>query len=152
MIHEITAQAFEPMSHSDGTEAPIVDRLRKDGDLTISLVATVDDQVVGHIAFSPITIDDTHDGWYGLGPVSVRPDLQRTGIGSRLIGEGLSQLKSLGASGCALIGNPAYYGRFGFRSDGKLRYRDLPDRYVQWLSFSSESASGVLRFASAFEQ
>jgi putative acetyltransferase len=150
-IHELTLKAFEPMSFSDGTEAPIIDQLRKDGDLTISLVATKGREIVGHIAFSPVTIGGEHGGWYGLGPVSVRPDRQKSGIGSCLINEGLLHLKELGAVGCVLIGNPDFYSRFGFRSDGNLIYDEVPAQYVQWLSFGTHSATGVLKFAPAFE-
>lgn len=150
-IHRLTVRAFEPMSFSDGTEAAIIDQLRKDGDLTVSLVAVERNQIVGHIAFSPVTIGGRHGGWYGLGPVSVRPDLQKKGIGSKLIREGLAQLKDRGAAGCALIGSPEYYSRFGFKSDGSLTYQDVSSRYVQWLSFGSSSASGLLNFAHAFE-
>lgn len=151
-IYDLTVKAFEPMSYSAGTEAPIIDGLRKDGDLTVTLVAVEDKEIVGHIAFSPITINSRHNGWYGLGPVSVRPDLQRKGIGSKLIKEGLAILQSKNATGCALIGNPDYYYRFGFKSDGNLTYGDISTDYVQWLSFGDDVASGVLKLSPAFEQ
>lgn len=140
------------MPFSNGSEALIIDQLRKDGDLTISLVVEMDNHIVGHIAFSPVTINNMHNAWYGLGPISVRPELQRTGLGTKLVNAGLSQLKTISAAGCALIGDPAYYYRFGFQSDGKLHYAGVPDPNVQWLSFSSKPASGLLKFASAFER
>ncbi|MEP2531752.1 N-acetyltransferase [Shimia sp.] len=150
-IFDLTAAAFEPKAYSDGTEAPIINQLRIDGDLTTSLVAVADGEVVGHVAFSPVTISGSSDGWYGLGPVSVRTDLQRTGIGSKIIRKGLSRLEANGAAGCALIGDPDYYGRFGFKSDGRLHYEELPDRLVQWLAFGDEDAEGVLEFCAAFQ-
>jgi putative acetyltransferase len=70
--------------------------LRAAGALTISLVAEIDGQVVGHIAFSPVTVSDGATGWYGLGPVSVLPDYQKQGIEKALINEGLSSLKDMG--------------------------------------------------------
>lgn len=140
------------MPYSDGSEGPIINRLRKDGDLTLSLVALQDNTIIGHIAFSPITINGVSARWYGLGPVSVKPDLQKTGIGSQLINQGLSILKKHGATGCALIGNPAYYKRFGFQSDGNLKYGETPLPIVQWLSFGAEKANGVLKYAPAFER
>lgn len=92
-IQTLTAKAFAPMAFADGTEQDVIHDLRRDGDLTISLVALNNGQLVGHVAFSPVTIDGRHDGWFGLGPVSVAPTLQRTGIGTTLINTGLSMLK-----------------------------------------------------------
>jgi putative acetyltransferase len=130
MIHDLTVAAFEPMSYSDGSEPPIIAGLRADGDLTISLVAVEGSDIIGHIAFSPVTIGADNEGWYGLGPVSVWPARQRRGIGSMLINEGLSILIARGAKGCALIGDPGYYSRFGFQRDGSLSYQELPAQYV----------------------
>ncbi|TIQ36990.1 MAG: N-acetyltransferase [Mesorhizobium sp.] len=151
-IHDLTIAAFEPMSFSNGSEAPIITELRNDGDLTVSLVAVSGGGIVGHVAFSPVTIGVESDGWYGLGPVSVWPDKQRQGIGTALINEGLAILKANAAKGCVLIGDPAYYGRFGFRSDGNLSYQELPARYVQSLPFQSEPAIGQLKFSPAFNR
>ncbi len=151
-IHDLTVAAFKPTSYGDGSEAPIVAGLREDGDLTLSLVAVEGVDIVGHIAFSPITIEGEDQGWYGLGPVSVRPHRQGQGIGSALINEGLAILKKSGATGCALVGDPDYYKRFGFRSDGSLTYREVPVKYVQSLSFQDETVCGRLRFSPAFER
>jgi putative acetyltransferase len=82
----------------------------------------------------------------------VWPDKQRKGIGSALINEGLAILRANGAKGCVLIGDPAYYGRFGFRSDGNLSYQDLPAQYVQSLPFQNETANGQLKFSPAFNR
>lgn len=150
-IHDLTTKAFEGVPHSSGNEARIVQVLRTDGDLTLSLVAVLDQKLVGHIAFSPVTIDGRFSGWYGLGPVSVQPELQRTGIGSALIKDGLAKLETIGAVGCALIGDPNYYSRFGFVSDGLLSYKDVPNSYVQWLAFGTAKATGSLSFCPAFD-
>ncbi len=139
------------MPFSNGSEAPIIDRLREDGDLVLSLVAVDGDAIVGHIAFSPVTVGESDAGWYGLGPVSVRPDLQRRGIGSHLVTEGLDRIRKMGAKGCVLVGDPAYYSRFGFRSDGDLTYADVPAEYVQWMAFGTHRARGALKYAPAFE-
>ncbi|CDX39498.1 putative acetyltransferase [Mesorhizobium sp. ORS 3359] len=152
IIHDLTVAAFEPMSFSDGSEAPIIAGLRNDGDLSVSLVAVSGGNIVGHVAFSPVTIGAESHGWYGLGPVSVWPEKQRQGIGSALINEGLAILRASGAKGCVLIGDPAYYRRFGFRSDGNLSYQDLPAQYVQSLLFGSESATGQMKFSPAFNR
>jgi len=150
-IHELTSAAFEPMPFSSGTEAPIIRALRASGDLTLSLVAEDDGAIVGHIAFSPVTIDGVHAGWFGLGPISVRADRQRRGIGKALIARGVELLREQGASGVALIGNPDIYGRVGFESDGLLAYGDLDRRLVQRLVLSGPPPRGELKFAPAFD-
>ena len=89
-------------------EVAIVDGLRAAGALTLSLVATLDgDALVGHVAFSPVSIDGAHDGWFGMGPVAVWPECQRRGVGSRLVREGLERLRECGARGVVVLGNPA---------------------------------------------
>lgn len=149
-IYQLTLAAFEPMWFSDASEAPLVGQLRDAGDLTISLVAEIDGEIVGHIAFSPVTIDGTHDGWFGLGPVSVRPDLQKQGIGRALVERGLNMLRERDATGCALTGNPDIYSRLGFESDGKLFHGALDTQFVQRIVFSGEAPAGELKFAPAF--
>jgi putative acetyltransferase len=129
-IYSLTLAAFEPMAFSDGSEGPIIQSLRKSGKLTLSLVAEEDETIIGHIAFSPVTIDGSHENWFGLGPISVRPGRQRQGVGKSLIPKGLEMLKERGACGCALIGNPEIYGRVGFERDGQLSYGNLDSSYV----------------------
>lgn len=150
-IHELTFAAFAPMPFSSGTEAPIIRALRRSGDLTLSLVAEEDGEIVGHVAFSPVTIDGVHAGWFGLGPISVQADRQRQGIGKALIARGLELLRQHGAAGVALIGNPEIYGRVGFESDGLLAYGDLDRRFVQRLVLSGPAPRGELKFAPSFD-
>lgn len=150
-IHVLTAKAFAPMSFSDGSEAPILRALRRSGELSLSLVALAEEgEIVGHVAFSPVTINDLHNGWFGLGPISVDPAVQRAGIGRALVQSGLTILRERGASGCALIGNPAIYSRYGFESDGLLTHGDLPVRIVQRVVLSGPAPKGELRFAPSF--
>lgn len=130
-VKQVTADAFALMEHSNQTEAAIIAALRDAGALTISLVATDGDEVIGHVAFSPVTIDGEDQGWFGLGPVSVRPDLQGRGIGGALIRQGLNELRAQGAAGCVLLGNPGYYRRFGFENDPDLRYASAPQN-ISW--------------------
>ncbi|KZS52353.1 MULTISPECIES: GNAT family N-acetyltransferase [Rhizobium] len=150
-IHDLTSTAFKPMPYSNGTEAEIIRRLRAAGDLTISLVVEEGGEILGHVAFSPVTIDGAHGGWFGLGPISVKPERQRQGIGMALITKGLELLNAMGASGCALIGNPDIYSRVGFSSDGQLKYLDLDTRLVQRIVFRGSPPGGTLQFAPAFE-
>ena len=117
-ISEVTITAFQNLAISNHTEQFIINALRAANALTISLVAEVDGKVVGHIAFSPIAISDGSLNWYGLGPISVLPKYQKQGIGKSLILKGLSLLKDMGGQGCALVGDPNYYKRFGFKSIG----------------------------------
>ncbi|MCK6455296.1 MAG: N-acetyltransferase [Phycisphaerae bacterium] len=94
-------------------EAGLVDALRAAGRLTVSLVAETADQVVGHVAFSPVSLAaPTHA--LGLAPVAVLPGYQRRGIGGKLIVEGLAACARIGAGFVVVLGEPAYYKRFGF--------------------------------------
>lgn len=149
-IHALTKAAFAPMDYSDGSEPDIIRKLRANGDLCCSLVATMGTRLIGHIAFSPVTLNGVSDGWYGLGPISVDPEHQKTGVGSALIHAGFDWLKTQHARGCVLIGDPNYYSRFGFISDGTLTYGDVPSEFVQWIGFDGHTASGNLRYAAAF--
>lgn len=150
-IRTLTRVAFAGVPHGGGTEPGIVDALRKHGELRLSLIALDSDEIIGHAAFSPVAIDGNHDCWFGLGPISVAPDRQRQGVGSELVQEGLARLKTAGAKGCALVGDPAYYNRFGFAGDSGLTYPGVENRYVQQLAFDDVNRSGVLRFCDAFE-
>lgn len=90
-IAVVTANAFADVKHSDQSEPAIVARLRDAGALAQSLVAADRGEIVGHVAFSPVLIDGCDYGWFGLGPVSVVPDRQGEGIGSKLINAGLDR-------------------------------------------------------------
>ena len=149
-ITEVTIAAFKTLDVSNQTEHYIIEALRAAKALTVSLVAEVDGRVVGHIAFSPVTMSDGSPGWYGLGPVSVLPEIQRQGIGSALIKEGLARLKALGAQGCCLVGHPGYYGRFGFRNVEGLGYEGVPPEAFFALAFSGPLPQGNVTFHEAF--
>ncbi len=151
-IARITEEAFALAEHRDGTEADIVSRLRAAGDLTLSLVLEDDDAaLIGHVAFSPVVIDGVECGWFGLGPVSVRPDRQRGGIGTALIRAGLEQLRSRRASGCVVLGDPTYYRRFGFGTDAALRYESAPAEYFMRINFGTgECPAGRVGYRPAF--
>ena len=150
-IRALTTEAFATAPHSSGTEAAIVDALRAAGALALSLVAVEGEQILGHVAFSPVTIDGAERGWFGLGPVSVRPGRQRGGIGSELIREGLRRLREMGAAGCVLLGDPAYYGRFGFANDPALVLEGVPPDYFMRLGFGAELPAGTVRYHAAFD-
>lgn len=150
-IRNLTDAAFRDMPHSAQTEAKIVEALRSAGVLTLSLVASRDDEILGHAAFSPVRINGLSSDWHGLGPVSVRPDQQRKGIGRLLVRNGLHQLESMNGAGCVVFGDPSYYGRFGFESDPELFYADAPPGYFQRLAFKGEAPTGEVTYHSSFE-
>ena len=89
---------------------------------TISLVAETDGAVVGHVAFSPVTIDDQRWLGYILAPLGVRSDYQKRQIGSNLIESGMARLSKLGVDVVFVYGDPQYYGKFGFNPDVASRY------------------------------
>lgn len=125
-IRALVSAAFHDAPHASGTEADIVDALRKDGALTISLVCTVADEIIGHVAFSPVVVEHGADGWFGLGPVAVQREYRGQGVGRRLIELGLGSLRARGAGGCVVLGDPAYYRRFGFTADPTVALAGVP--------------------------
>lgn len=150
-ITEVTIAAFKPLEISHQTEQYIIEALRAAKALAVSLVAEVEGRVVGHIAFSPVTISDGSRNWYGLGPVSVLPDYQRKGVGKALISEGLSRLKALKAQGCCLVGHPGYYQRFGFQNTPGLVHEGVPPEVFFALSFDGHTPQGSVAFHESFK-
>ena len=149
-ITAVTISAFRTLAISNHTEQFIINALRAADALAISLVAEIDGRVVGHIAFSPLTISDGTIGWYGLGPLSVLPEHQKKGIGKSLINEGLSLLKKLGGQGCALVGHPNYYKRLGFRNFPELVYEGVPQEVFLALPFTERVPKGIVMFHEGF--
>jgi putative acetyltransferase len=150
-ISQVTAAAFKTLEISNHTEQFVIAALREAKALTISLVAELDGHVIGHIAFSPLTISDGTRGWYGLGPVSVLPVYQRQGVGKSLIYEGLSRLKDLDARGCCLVGHPDYYRKFGFENIAGLVLEGVPQEVFFALSFDGHFPQGTVAFHDAFK-
>lgn len=150
-IEAVTIAAFLNAPHTSHSEQHIVNALRRAGKLAVSLVAEADGAVIGHIAASPVSISDGTEGWLGLGPVSVLPQYQRRGIGSRLVREALRLAREGGASGCVVLGDPEYYGRFGFRVSPGLGLPGVPPEYFQVMSFNSAQPRGIVSYDDAFE-
>lgn len=169
VIAQVITEAFQAIPHSQHNEQHIVDRLRQANALTVSLVA-VDQQtqkIVGYVAVSPVHIhassenqETTHadtQNWYGLGPIAVAPHRQKQGVGVALMQAALSQLRTLHAAGCVLLGNPAYYQRFGFVPADSLVLFGLPveysQKYFQKLCLLTESkhTAGVVQYHAAFD-
>lgn len=149
-IREVNTVAFQGHPYSRQTEHLIVEALRADDALEVSLVAAADGAVVGHIAFSPATIGGSSAGWYLLGPVAVLPAHQGRGIGRALVEAGLDALRAGGACGCVLVGDPAFYGRFGFRQHPGVTWQGVPDENVLCLLVSGELPGGEVAYHPAF--
>jgi len=149
-IETVTESAFRNAPHTDHNERFILAALRAAGALAISLVADKDGAVVGHVAVSPVSISDGTDGWFGIGPVSVIPECQGRSIGSQLVREALRLLEESGSSGCVVLGDPAYYQRFGFRSEPGLVLPDVPPEYFMAVSFRPCLPRGVVTYHQAF--
>ena len=139
-IEAVTIAAFANAPHTSHTEQFIVRALRDAGELALSLVAEEHGQVIGHKA----------KGWYGLGPISVLPQRQGHGIGSRLMKQALSELRAMQAAGCVLLGEPAYYGRFGFQAHAGLQLPGVPPGYFMALAFHGPVPEGIAQYSDAF--
>ena len=148
-IRRINESAFETP-----VESQIVDALRANGNLIISLVADAEDTVVGHVAFSPVKIDGADVG-LGLGPVAVLSEYRRQGIADALIRAGLEDCRERGYKFVALLGDPAYYRRFGFEPGSRW---ELVDDYgggdafqaLELIDGGIPSGGGLVRYGPEF--
>jgi putative acetyltransferase len=136
-------------------EAHLVDALRDTGKAVLSLVAAVEGRVVGHILFSPVTVEDGPQTGLGLAPVAVAPEYQSQGIGSGLIRAGLDAAQRLGYTYVVVLGDPAYYSRFGFETASHfgLANEYEADEHFMALALTPNglrSVSGLVRYAPEF--
>ena len=148
-IRALTAAAFPTPA-----EATLVDALRRQHASVISLVADDGRRVVGHILFSPVTLDGTDARMLGLAPMAVWPERQRHGIGSELVGAGLAASRKRGAAAVVVVGHPAFYPRFGFVPASRFGLRceyDVPDDVFMVLELIPGSLRpGLVRYHPAF--
>lgn len=147
-IGALITAAFATAAHADGTEAAVMARLRASGDLLLSLVAEDGRGLLGHVAASPVTLGGAA-GWACIAPVSVAPAVQRQGVGGALMRAALAKLQAQGAGGVVVLGDPAYYGRFGLQADPRRHVPDVPAEFLLSLAFGS-LAEGVVAFHPAF--
>jgi len=126
-IEAVTIAAFLNAPHTGHNEQFIVSELRQAGELTVSLVAVEEGVVIGHVAISPVS-------------------------SSRLMREALDVLRSKGAGGCVVLGEPGYYGRFGFHADSALVLAGVPSEYFQALRLRPSDAHGTVVYHPAFVQ
>lgn len=139
-IREINQRAF-----AQDQEANIVDALRANGAVRLSLVATVHGRAVGHIMYSPLSVGGGVTG-AALGPMAVLPEYQRQGIGSELIRRGNRQLKNEGCPFVIVLGHAEYYPRFGFKPAGAHGITcewDVPDDVFMLLVLDEARMRGV---------
>jgi len=142
-IRYVNEQAF-----GGSAEANAIEALRDRGAATLSLVAVIADQVVGHLFFSPATIESPDRSWPGLGlaPLSVLPDYQRQGIGTALMNAGLEECRRLGHERVIVLGHPDYYPRFGFERASQYGVRfefEAPDDACMILALQPGALDGV---------
>ena len=149
-ISKVTGAAFLSHPQSDQTEQLIIDELRRSEALTLSLVAENEGNVIGHVAFSPVTISDGTLSWYGLGPLSVEPRFQGRGVGQALVNAGIEWLRSKGANGCVLFGSPGYYGRFGFTANPDIVFLGGPPEFFLCLKLQGAAPRGEVNYHPAF--
>jgi len=150
-IDAVTRQAFANHPFSRQAEHLIVLSLRNANALTVSLVAEVEGKVIAHVAASPVQIEGKSLGWFGLGPVSVASAHQRQGVGSALVRAALAELRAKGAAGCVLLGNPAFYRRFGFIQNPRLCFPGAPPEHFMALAWLTPVPVGEVAYHGAFD-
>ena len=155
-IRAINEQAF-----GQPQEANIVDKLRANCDGLLSLVALKDDKIIGHILFSPVTIEGHHGILKGMGlaPMAVLPEFQRKGVGSELVQAGTKILKESKCPFIIVLGHPEYYPRLGFERASqyeiKSQWEGVPDHafMILWLDKTvMNHVSGVANYRDEFNE
>ena len=153
-VRALNTAAFETSA-----EAILVDILRTQAHPIVSLVAEMDGIVVGHILFSPVTLEGNRNLLImGLGPMAAAPTHQRMGIGTALIREGLTHCRQIGAQAVVVLGHPTYYPRFGFKPSSTFGLRctyEVPEDVFMVLELHPHTLrgkSGLIRYHSAFDE
>ena len=151
MVRAVNEAAF-----GQRVEADLVEALHRANVVVVSLVAELDGYIVGHILFSPVSVDGTSTPLVGLGPMAVLPQFQRRGIGGLLIREGLERCRESGIEGTVVVGHPEYYPRFGFRPAHQFGLHceyDVPPEVFMTLELvpgSLHHVTGLVRYHQAF--
>lgn len=149
-VEALLERAFANHPHSQQTEHLIVCELRAAGQLTLPKVAVLDGKIIGYATFSPVQLNPAHDGWYGLGPVAVEPAHQGMGFGSTLLETALEHLQRGAAHGCVVLGEPRFYGRFGFVHEPSLTLEDVPPEYFLAQAFIGSIPVASVSYHAAF--
>lgn len=149
-IWHVTQMAFEGRPYAGGDEQDLIDNLRANGALSVSLVAIDDSVLVGQVTFSPASISSGLGKWFALGPISVLPERQGEGIGGSLIAAGMNVIEQMGASGCILTGDPRYYVRHGFALAPEHCPDNEPREHFMLRLLGTERPLGTFAFHSTF--
>lgn len=149
-IYDGTKRAFAPTLFAGGDEQEWIGRFRGAGVLALSLLAEMDGRVVGQITLTPAFAADGSPGWFALGPIAVAPEFPSKKIGSEMMGAVIVWLREQDAAGCVLVGNPAYYSRFGFKRYPALAPEREPAEYYQILPLRVKEPSVVVGFHPLF--
>lgn len=141
-VRAVNEAAFET-----GAEAALVDALREHGKFVLSLVADLDDELVGHILFTDIVMEPrgADDRILGLAPMAVLPEWQGNGVGSALARRGIEDCRELGYRGIVVLGHPGFYSRFGFvpaSRHGLTCIYDAPDEAFMALALGDAALPG----------
>lgn len=147
----MVTRAFDGHPYSDGEEQHVIDRLRDDGDLLLSLVAVEGETILGQITYSPAILMNGDLGWVVLGPVAVEPSHHGQGIGRALIEAGEAIMKQRGVCGITVLGNPEIYGRFGFAQDTPMWLAGELGWAFQVKSLGPEIPACEQRYVRAFD-
>ncbi len=152
-VHHLNLAAFE-----NGPEAVLVDALRSSCKEYLAFVAVKDGVVVGHILFTPVTVDGSDAMGMGLAPMAVLPSHQRKGVGSLLVRHGLDHLRGTGCRFVIVLGHPEYYPRFGFEPASTYRlvsqWEGVPDEAFMVAVLNAGAlpkAGGTARYRDEFD-
>lgn len=149
-IRAMVLAAFEGHPYSDGDEADVIDRLRKDGDLLLSLVAVEAGEVLGQVTYSTARLSSGEEGWMVVGPVAVAPAAQGRGIGRALMETGEAVMRDQGAKGITVLGDPLLYARFGYMQHTAMTLPGELGEYLQVKSFGAEIPATEISYAPGF--
>lgn len=151
VIHAMVSRAFDGHPYSDGDEQDVIDRLRSDQELVLSLVAETSDSIIGQVTYSRAILTNGEAGWYVLGPVAVEPEYHGLGIGRALIEAGEQAMHDRGAKGLTVLGNPEIYQRFGFAQDTPMWLAGELGWAFQVKSFGAPIPATEQRYVAAFD-
>lgn len=149
-IHALTKRAFVGAPYSDGDEADVIDRLRADGDLLLSLVALERAEIIGQVTCSRATLSNGEEGWMVIGPVAVAAEHRGKGLGRALMDAGETAMRETGAKGITVLGDPGLYSRLGYVQHTPMTLEGELGKFLQVKSFGAAIPSATLTYASAF--
>lgn len=149
-IREMTVRAFDGHPYSEGDEASVIDGLRADGDLVLSLVAVEHEVVIAQVSYSTARLSNGEAGWMVIGPIAVAPARQGEGIGRALMDAGEAAMRAMGAKGITVLGDPQLYGKFGYRQHTPMKLEGELGEYLQVKSFGAAIPAAKISYAPAF--